>query len=261
MRTLDSWIGTPLRTAISILVPVGLLAGSAVACGHFHDQGARVRDGGGSPGKYAKVLRLDDGDAGYVAVDYGSDIAIWWKGPEDNRWSAATRIDGGDGRYLTWFTTRLAGSTVAIRAYYSTVEPSDDEIPGQEPAVNTSVFVICRPRTCTASDHYEQVAEPPCRRGSCTQSRPESKGVYQVSELSADGDQAFFGRTEQGYVVWDPEHGIHELRADGVPTGVQVGAPMLAADGTMRLVAGRPIANICELTLLTTTSPPMQVRP
>src|SRR4249920_3859324 len=180
------------------LVAVAALAIAGVGWAMASDKTPSVRAGSGGPSDYARFLRLDGGRAGYVAVSSSDPIKVWWRVRGETAWSDPEVVDGGSDHYLIWTNVRLAGTTLAIRAFYNTQPPWEDEV--DEPGVATSVFIVCQPRSCVASDHYEHVQEPPCRRGSCLLSRPESKGVNQVPELSADGDQVYFGATEKGYV-------------------------------------------------------------
>jgi len=220
------------------------------------DDGPSVGTGSDGPGEYARYLRLDEGRAGTVAVSASERVQVWWQGPGTKGWSAPQVVDGGSDRYLTGTNVRLAGTTLAIRATYTTKPPWEDEEEAEEPGVTTSVFIVCRTGSCVASEHYEQVQEPPCRRGSCLLSRPESKGVTQVPELSSDGGQVFFGATERGYVVWSPHDGLRELEPEGLPADGVLGTPMLAPDGTLRVVAGRGENRTCRLRLF--TSPPVK---
>jgi hypothetical protein len=72
-----------------------------------------------------------------------------------------------------------------------------------------------------------------------------------LPELSSEGGQVFFGATERGYVVWTSEGGLRNLAPENLPTESAPGAPMLAPDGTMRVVAGRAEDGTCRLKLLT----------
>jgi hypothetical protein len=162
------------RTAVvvvALLVALSVIAlGSALA----RDTGPSVGSGSGGPGERARYLRLDGGRAGTVAVSAADKVEVWWRDPDGPDWSAPEVIDGGSGHYLIGTSVRLAGTTLAIRVIYSTVAPWEGEV--DEPGVATSVFVVCRPSSCLASDHYEHVQEPPCRSGSCLTSRPNNKG-------------------------------------------------------------------------------------
>ncbi len=213
------------------------------------DDGPSVGSGGGRPDEYARYLRLDEGRAGYVAVSESDRVEVWWRGPGEEGWSAPAVVDGGSDRYLIGTNVRVAGPTLAIRAMYDTKPPWEDDV--DERGVTTSVFIVCRTGSCEASDHYEQVQEPPCRRGSCFLSRPESKGVTQVPELSSEGGQVYFGVTERGYVVWSRDDGLRELEPDKLPADGVLGTPMLAPDGSLRVVSGRDENGTCRLRLLT----------
>ena len=216
--------------------------------------GPSVSSGSGGPSEYARYLRLDEGRAGTVAVSASERVQVWWRGAGAEGWSAPQVIDGGSDRYLLETNVRLADTTLAIRATYNTKPPWEDGDEG--PGVTTSVFIVCRTGSCVASDHYQQVQEPPCRRGSCLLSRPESQGVTQVPELSSDGGQVYFGATERGYVVWSRDDGLRELEPGKLPADGVLGTPMLAPDGSLRVVAGRDVGDTCQLRLL--TSKPVQ---
>jgi hypothetical protein len=87
-------------------------------------------------------------------------------------------------------------------------------------------------------------------------SRPESKGVTQVPELSSDGDGVYFGVTERGYVVWSRDECLRELEPEHLPSDGVLGTPLLAPDGSLRVVSGREEDDTCHLTLF--TSQPVQ---
>jgi hypothetical protein len=245
--------GLRRRTAVVVVVMVALVV-TAFGWATATDEGPSVSSGSGGPGEYARYLRLDEGRAGTVAVSRSEPVQVWWRGAGEEGWSAPEVVDGGSDRYLIGTNVRLAGATLAIRAGYNTKPPWEDEV--EEPGVTTSVFIVCQTGSCVASDHYRQVQQPPCRRGSCLLSRPESKGVTQVPELSSDGSQVYFGATERGYVVWSRDGGLRELEPENLPTDGVLGTPMLASDGSLRVVAGRDEGETCRLRLL--TSQPVQ---
>jgi len=245
---IDASTGLRRRAAVVVGVVVALVV-TASGWAISSDDGPSVGSGTGGPGEYARYLRLDEGRAGTVAVSASERVQVWWRGPGREGWSAPEVVDGGSDRYLMGTNVRLAGTTLAIRATYNTKPPWEDEV--DEPGVTTSVFIVCRTGSCVASDHYNQVQEPPCRRGSCFLSRPESKGVTQVPELSSDGGQVYFGATERGYVVWSRDGGLRELEPENLPADGVLGTPMLAPDGSLRVVAGRDENNTCRLRLLT----------
>lgn len=205
------------------------------------------------PDEYARVLRLDGGRAGHVAVSRGDAVTVWWRAPGESTWTDAQVVGAGAGRYLTDTRVRVAGTTVAIRASYDTKPPWEDEEESTESTagIASSVFVACRAGSCVTSRHYEQVQEPECRRGSCRHSRPESHGVSQVPELTADGTAVLFGATERGYVVWDAAAGLRELEPRGLPDEGRVSTPLLAADGSLRVAVGEHRGGSCALSVWT----------
>lgn len=239
--------------AVGVALLVALMV-TAFGLALGRDPAPSVGSGSEGPDKYAKYLRLDEGRAGTVAVSSSDRVEVWWRGTDGPGWSTPEVIDGGSGRYLLGTSVRLAGTTLAIRATYNTVPPWEDEV--DEPGVATSVFIVCRTGSCEASEHYERVAEPPCRRGSCLTSRPESKGVSQVPELDSDGDQVFFGATERGYVVWTREGGLRDLEPKNLLAEGDASTPMLAPDGTLRVVVGTEANGACRFRLF--TSPPIE---
>ena len=144
---------------------------------------------------------------------------------------------------------RVRGTTLAIRAYYNTEMPTDEPSRG----VDSSVFIVGRLGSCSASDHYEQVREAPCARGSCVRSRPESQGAEQVPELDTGGDVVFFGVTERGYVVWQPAPAYGSCRPAGCPGRTRRAWPLLAPDGTFRFVSAEQVPGGCLLRLFTSS--------
>jgi hypothetical protein len=169
-------------------------------------------------------------------VAFSDQIKVWWRQADATNWSRPVMIEGGSNRYLYDAKVRVTGETVAIRAFYASVPPWEDE--AGWPGTRSSVFVACRDRACGASAAFERVIEPPCRHGSCRLSRPDAGAGVQVPEMSSSGDAVFFGATEKGYVTWSPRRGMHVLRPSGLPTQGTVGAPMLAPDGSLRVVVG-----------------------
>jgi hypothetical protein len=245
-----AWGRSRRGAAVVVAVVVVLaIAGLAFAAASTSDEDPRVHSGSGGPSKGARMLRLDGGRAGYVAVSSSDRVRVWWRGRGEAAWSAPEVVDGGSHRYLWGTTVRVAGTTVAIRADYNT-QPLWEDDP-EERGVATNVFIVCRQGSCVVSHHFEHLQESRCLRGSCLLSRPESMGVGQVPELSSDGGQVYFGATENGYVMWGLKDGLRQLKPEGLPGDGAVGAPMLAPDGSLRVVSGRAGAGVCRLTLLT----------
>lgn len=205
--------------------------------------GNGVRGGG----ERFRTFKLDDGRAGEVAVATGDRILVKWRDPGETKWSEPKVVYADE--YGAYARVRVVGTTVAIRADFNT-QPMSDEY-GESGEAST-VFIACRLRECDTSRRYLEVAEPDCQRGSCVRSRPESNGVTQVPELSADGKRAFFGVTERGYALWEPGAGFREDESDGSPE--DIGAPMLAPDGTFRLVGGEVTRSGCRFTLFTSAT-------
>lgn len=69
--------------------------------------------------------------------------------------------------------------------------------------------------------------------------------------MSSEGDQVYFGATDQGYVVWTVDGGLHEPDPEGLPAAGVLGTPMMAPDGSLRVVSGRAEGGACRLVLLT----------
>lgn len=198
-----------------------------------------------------RILKLDDGRAGEVAVSRSDQLLVKWRKPGAKRWSRPVLIDSQRDHYFRSANVRVAGETLAIRAEYRKAPLNDEEAWDGDPTV---VFVACTIGDCDTSEPYRHLLEPACDRGSCVGSRPESKGVSRIPELNSSGTKVFFGETEKGYVVWQPSTGFREVRRTGLPTVGAIGAPMLAPDGTFRIVSGRLGVSGCGLSLFTTTN-------
>ena len=231
-----------VASVIGLLVLGGVLAaqlaGSSEGNGAVHGGGERFR-----------TFKLDEGRAGEVAVATGDRILLKWRAPGDTEWSRPKVVYADE--YGTQAHVRVVGTTVAIRADFNT-QPTSDE--ADESGEASTVFIACDLRECETSRRYLEVAEPTCERGSCVRSRPQSNGVNQVPELSADGKSVFFGVTERGYALWEPESGIRDVTPEGGPDGRVAGSPMLAPDGTFRIVGGQVTQSGCRFTLFSSAA-------
>lgn len=243
---------TGRRAAIALIVAMLAAAGWALA----QDRGSAAETTS-EPAEHSQRIALDEGRAGSVAISRETErLRIWWRDPDQQTWSAPQILDGGPGRYVRWSNVRVAKATVAIRIDYTTRPPwADEEGEADEgPEVLTTAFAVCRAGSCESSRQYADVHEPVCERGSCRHRGPDLAGLDQVLEVTPDGAGAFLGVTKRGYVVWDTANGLHEQQPQGIPDGTDMGTPLLASDGSFRVVAGHREGVNCELTLY--TAPP-----
>lgn len=186
----------------------------------------RYGDEHGEPNRY---VNLPDGDA---QLAYGSPdrhrVVVQWRDPDGHGWTAPETL------YESRLTAvdsviRYASGTVAIAQTYTpdTSNDQDDD--------NVTVVMVCRDRTCT----------------------PGETGPGYTSDepqLSADGSIVYLGQTRRDALVWTRRDGYGGWRWSGLPAESAVEKPLLAPDGSLRMVTGTPSRGACTFTLL--ASPP-----
>ncbi len=176
-----------------------------------------------------------------VAVDDSrDDVVVRWRDARGD-WGPARVVVESQNRVVTESRIRVAGDTLALFATYSPPETtySDDISTAQLTADDVTIFAVCRDGACVTSREYAGTQEAP------PQVTPDGRGVW-------------FAQRDNRYVVWRSDQGdltsttVTEARISGLPRALEQTAPLLAPDGSLRVVQGEPGRNGCSYTLFTT---------
>lgn len=192
----------------------------------------------GWEGDSARYFNLSAGEAqiGVSSSDRG--IVVRWRGPDGETWTEPEVVyDAGQ---MEWRLTRIrvGGPTLAMFATYSppgTTYIDDDGDVSQEEwdgldDDDVTVFVVCREGSCTASDPYRTT-------------------VVDAPQVTPDGRHVFLADIGDSYVTWHGDE-IERVQPTRLPVGdVGDAQPLLAPDGSLRVVAGVPGAGGCSYTL------------
>jgi hypothetical protein len=174
-------------------------------------------DTAGSPPSGSRYFTLTDGTVAVSPVD--RTIEVRWRDAGDDEWSEPVVAYSGRGRVIRT-RTQVAGPTLAMQVIVS------------RHRAWTSVFVACADGSCDTTAGLE---------GALTD----------LPVLTPDGSTALLGVTEDEYVVWQAEAGLQQLEPTGIPPASSASLPLLASDGSLRVVAGAPTRDGCRFTLLT----------
>jgi len=83
----------------------------------------------------------------------------------------------------------------------------------------------------------------------------EAPGIGGEAQVTPDGSTVFLGQDGKGVSLWTADEGIHVARWSGHPgfdyDVVSPSAPVLAPDGSLRVVSSRPSRGVCTFDLFT----------
>lgn len=209
---------TPTRRRLGPITFLGALAAViaiAVVASARHEEPTPS-----NPGRFARYFAVPGGT---VAVDAWSDshrLMVFWRDEGESVWSKVTRAYSDDDRYAIYLQIRVAGSTIAMHETVldNDVSP-DDATPEQYQAGLSEVFAVCKVGVCTASERF--------------------------------ADAVLFGTTGDDYVVWADGVDIHRTTPTGLPGDEVRGRPLIAPDGSFRVVTGMASGTGCTYTLFT----------
>ena len=217
------------RGLVALTVALGvLITGAAVGWAAWDaDSGYRhalvkYDDHRGEPNRY---VNLGDGEA---QLSIGSPdrhrIVVQWRDPDGHGWTEPETVWTDNNNVAVENTVRFGGGTVAIQQIYTTDVDSDSDID------SLTVGIVCRELTCEA------------RR---------SPGFGSEAQVTPDGGTVYLGQSEKGASAVDgrrrhPGRALVRPPRVRLPRGV-ASEPVLAPDGSLRVVTSRPSRGSCTL--------------
>ncbi len=181
----------------------------------------------------ARFFNLPDG--GQVATYINHGIAVRWRDAEGN-WTDPEAVYEDKDVLPVFQRIHVAGPTLAMFATFTPEDTAFDEDSEENLAADDfTVFVVCRDGSCTASRKYVGALDDP-------------------PQVTPDGKHALLAYRNGALITWHGE-GILEQH----PTGLLDGdygehQPLLASDGSLRALHGRPTSRGCSYKLLTTAT-------
>ena len=221
------------RGLVALTVALGVLVTGAAVGWAMWDADSSYRhtlvkydDHRGEPNRY---VNLGDGEA---QLSIGSPdrhrIVVQWRDPDGHGWTEPETVWTDNQNVAVENSVRFGGGTVAIQQIYTTDVGSDSDVD------SLTVGIVCRELTCEA------------RR---------SPGFGSEAEVTPDGGTVYLGQSEKGASLWTAADGIRVVPWSGHPgfdaRVVSPSAPVLAPDGSLRVVTSRPSRGSCTFELLT----------
>ena len=179
----------------------------------------------GEPNRY---VDLADGAAQLsVGSPDGHRIVVQWRDPDGHGWTAPETVWTDRRNTVVDSTVRYGGGTVAI------VESFTPDTGDEDDSHDVQVALVCRDLACVTA---------------------RSPGVSTEAQVTPDGRVAYLGSTEQEVRLWTAEGGLRRVPWSGHPGfdlhEVSPSRPLLAPDGSLRVVAARPARGSCRFDLL-----------
>lgn len=189
----------------------------------------RYGDQHGEPNVY---VNLDDGEAQFaIGSPDRHRIVVQWRDPDGRGWTAPETVWTDKKNVAVDNTVRYGGGTVAVRQLFT------DDVHDDSDIGDVSVAIVCRERACESG---------------------AASGGGGEAQVTPDGRTAYLGQDESGAYLWTAADGIHLEPWSGHPGfGYRTSSPsepVLAPDGSLRVVASRPSRRACTFDLL--ASPP-----
>ena len=181
-------------------------------------------------GESNRYVNLDDGEAQLsVGSPDGHEIVVQWR-DADGRWGAPQTVWTDAKNIAIDNTVRYGGGTVAIEQIYTTDIHSDSDID------SFTVAIVCRDGACVSE---------------------RLPGFGGDPQVASDGQSAYLAQSRRGAHLWTPADGIYLARWSGHP-GFEYGVvspsvPVLAPDGSLRVVSAEPSRRTCDFELFTST--------
>lgn len=180
----------------------------------------------GEPNRY---VNLGDG-AAQLAV--GSPdrhrIVVQWRDPDGHGWTDPETVWNDKSNTAVDSSVRFGSGTVAVLQTFTPDVHSDNDIGA------VTVAIVCQRLSCSAQ---------------------KASGAGSEAQVTPDGRTAFVGQDRKGAYLWTRDHGIHLVRWSNHPGFdygvVSTSAPVLAPNGSLRLVTSRPARGSCTFELLT----------
>lgn len=218
------------RLGILLLIVLALFgAGAAVGWalwpdGDYDHSLRRYDNDTGEPNVY---VNLPDGDAQLaLGSPDGHRLVVQWRDPDGHGWTAPETVWNDPDHQAIENTVRYGGGTAAI------VQTYVDDIHEDSDIGNIQVAVVCRDLACEATEARTTEAQ-----------------------VTPDGSTAYLGQSRTGVLFWDESAGFHAERWRGHP-GLDYhrsspSEPVLAPDGSLRLVGPAPDRGSCTFELFT----------
>ena len=218
------WTALALAT---VSVAVGASVGWAVVGGDgaYPNRLVRYADDRGEANRF---VDLDDGGAQLsIGSPDGHAVVVQWRDPDGHGWTPPKTVWNDAKNVAIENTVRYGGGTVAVEQLYSTDVHSDSDID------SVTVAIVCRRLACTAQS---------------------GSGFGGEAQVTPDGRTVYLGQDEKGAHLWTPSRGIHLLPWAGHPGFeyhvVSPSDPVLAPDGSLRVVSSHPSRRSCRFELL-----------
>jgi hypothetical protein len=178
-------------------------------------------------GERNRFLNLPDGQAQLsLGSPDGHRLVVQWRDPDGHGWTAPETVHDDRRNRAIDSTVRVAGGTVAIVETYTPDVHADSDIG------DVDVLVTCRDVVCTKG----RVASGPV-------SEPQ---------LTPDGETVLYGWSEEGAIAWEHGRGFRTWAwKSPYDRRSSTSEPLLAPDGSLRLVRGQLRSGTCRYTLLT----------
>ncbi|WP_182524279.1 hypothetical protein [Nocardioides dongkuii] len=220
------------RTRVALAIGAAVLvslAGAGIGWAVWGDDASTYRHAlekyGGEDGEANRYVDLEDGEA---QLSIGSPdrhrVVVQWRDPDGTGWTAPETVWTDEENLAIDNTVRYGGGTVAILETFSPPGSEDDHD-------DITVGIVCRDLVCE------------------TRRDPGFGGEPQVTP---DGSTAYLGQDERGVHLWTEDGGIQRHRWSGHPgyDGAAPSEPLLAPDGSLRVVSAAPARRTCRLELL-----------
>jgi len=185
----------------------------------------------GDHGEANRYVSLDDG-AAQLSIGSPDDhrVVVQWRDPDGHGWTAPETVWTDRSNVLIDDTVRFGGGTVAI------VETFTRDVHSEDDTDAVHATIVCRELTCTARGSTGSGSEP---------------------QVAPAGRTAYLGQDREAAYLWTPDRGIHRAPWSGHPGfdyhQVSPAEPVLAPDGSLRVVTSRPSRGHCTFELLAST--------
>lgn len=219
------------RAALAVVVVVVAVAGVVGRTVWGDSAGGRdLVKYSNEDGEANRYVNLDDGRAQLsVGSPDGHRVVVQWR-DADGDWGEPQTVWTDKKNLAIDSTVRYGGGTVAIQEIYTTDVHSDSDMD------SFTVAIVCRDGEC-ATDRLPGFGSEP--------------------QVTPDGQTAYLGEDDQGAYLWTPERAVHLARWSAHPGFeyhvVSPSEPVLAPDGSLRIVTSQPARGSCMFELLTST--------
>jgi hypothetical protein len=185
----------------------------------------RYGDEGGEANRY---VNLEDGAAQLsLGSPDGHRLVVQWRDPDGHGWTEPETVWADRTNTAIDSTVRYGGGTVVIVETYTPDTSDEDD------SNDVHVGVVCRDLVCTATRKAGFGSEP---------------------QVTPDGRVAYLGQDARAVHLWAADGGFRRAPWSGHPgfryREVSPSEPVLAPDGSLRVVSSRPSRGSCSFELL-----------